>query len=319
MCRAYGGPDVVSIQTVETPSPRENELLVRVVASTVNRTDCGIRSASPRAAIRLMYGLRHPRRPILGSAFAGQVEVVGPAVRGIEPGDHVFGFDDRRLGGHSEYLTMPVSAAVSTIPDGVAEAEAAASTEGAHYALTYIERADVRPGQQVLVYGASGAVGTAAVQLLVARGAVVTAVAATKDLDLMRRLGAARVIDYTSEDYTTTGTDFDLVFDAVGKTSFRTCERLLRDGGYYMATEFGPRLANLRLSVTTRFRGRCRVAFPLPLNARRHVAAVRAALADATFRPVIDRTYALDDIVEAYRYVETGQKTGNVVLTVSGR
>ncbi len=316
VCAAYGGPEVVSLQEVERPTPGDDELLVRVVASTVNRTDSGVRSASP-AVVRLVFGLRRPRRPILGSDFAGSVEAIGSAVRDFAPGDRVFGFDDGRFGGHGEYLTIPASAAVAIIPEGVTEAQAAASVEGAHYALTSIDRAGVGAGDHVLVYGASGAIGSAAAQLLVAREVEVTAVVATRHVELARNMGVADVVDYTVDDFTAIGRMYDLVFDAVGKTSFGACEALVREGGTFMSAELGPRLENLWLSVTTRFHGSGRVVFAFPTRARRHVQTVRDALASATFTPVIDRTYPLEEIVDAYRYVDTGEKTGNVVLTVS--
>lgn len=317
VCEGYGPPDVVSVQEVDRPAPREHELSVRVVASTVNRTDIGVRSADP-AFVRLVYGLRRPRRPILGSDFAGHVQAVGREVRDIVPGDRVFGFDDSRFGGHGEYLTIPVSAAVAKIPDGVTESVAAASVEGAHYALSNIDRAELGLGDAALVYGASGAIGTAAVQLMLARGVHVTAVVATRHLQMVSDLGVDDAVDYTAEDFTAIDRTFDLVFDAVGKTAFRACEPLIREGGLFMSTELGPRFENLWRPVTTRFRGSRRVVFAFPRHTRQHVQTVRDALANGRFEPVIDRTYSLDEIVDAHRYVDTGEKTGNVVIAVSG-
>ncbi len=316
VCLRYGGPEVVTETDVPTPVANDDELLVRVTSSTVNRTCCGIRAASP-LAIRLAYGLSRPRRPVLGTDFAGVVEQVGPKVRGFSSGDRVFGFDDSRMGGHGQYLAMPASAAIATIPDGVSDDDAAAAVEGAHYSLTYIERAALQPGQRALVYGGGGAIGSTAVQLLVARGIDVVAVAEAHQLDLMSRLGATSTVDYRAEDFTAIDDSFDLVFDAVGKTTFAACRRLLAPGGVFMATELGPRLQNLRLSITTRFRRHQRVLFPLPLHARQHVKVARHELMAGNLRPVIDRRMNLDDIVGAYRYVESEAKTGSLVLRVA--
>lgn len=317
VCTAYGGPEVVELADIPVPVPGDAELLVRVTSSTVNRTCACIRSAIPEPVTRLAYGLRRPRQPVLGTDFAGVVERVGPEVRGFREGDRVFGFDDRRMGAHGEFLAIPAAAAVAAIPDGVADDDAAASVEGTHYSLAYIERAGLDPGQRVLVYGGGGAIGSTAIQLLVSRGVHVTAVAEEHQLDLMRQLGAAGVIDYRAEDFTAIGDTFDLVLDAVGKTTFAACRGLLGPNGMFMATELGPGLQNLRLSVTTRFRGTHRVHFPLPLQPRRHVQVAATELAAGTLSPVIDRRFDLDHIVEAYRYVDTATKTGNVVLQVS--
>jgi len=317
ICRSYGGPEVAELSEIPMPDPADDELVVRVTSSTVNRTCCGIRSASPQLAIRPTYGLRRPRRPVLGTDFAGVVDRLGPDVRGLSVGDRIFGFDDRRLGAHAEFLAIPAGAALARIPDGVSDDDAAASVEGAHYSLAYIERAGLEAGQRALVYGGGGAIGSTAIQLLTAQDVEVVAVAEAHQLDLMRRLGASAAIDFRAEDFTAIGERFDLVFDAVGKTTFAACRPLLRRNGMFMATELGPRLQNLRLSLTTRFRSTHRVHFPLPLHPRRHVTTARDELAAGTLRPVIDRRYELDDIVDAYRYVDTASKTGNVVLRIA--
>ncbi len=317
LCTAYGDADVIELADVPVPDPSEHELLVRVTSSTVNRTCCGIRSASPQLAIRLMYGIRRPRQPVLGTDFAGVVEQVGPDARGYNTGDRVFGFDDRRLGAHGEFLVLPAAAAVALIPDDVSDDDAAASVEGAHYALSYIDRAALDPGQRALVYGGGGAIGSTAIQLLVSRGIEVVAVAEAHQLDLMHHLGAVAAIDFRAEDFTAIGETFDFVFDAAGKTSFAACCDLLGPGGVFMATGLGPRMQNLRLSLSTRLHGSHRVHFPLPLHPRRHVQIARDELAAGTFRPVIDRRVDLDDIVKAYRYVETATKTGTVVLRIA--
>jgi NADPH:quinone reductase-like Zn-dependent oxidoreductase len=317
VCTTYGGPEVVDVvDDLPTPQPADDELLVRVTSSTVNRTSACIRAAKPQP-VRLVYGLRKPRRPVLGTDFAGVIEQVGSEVRGLSVGDRVMGFDDNRMGAHGEYFTIPASAAIATIPDEVSDDDAAAGVEGGHYALTNVEHAALDPGQRALVYGGGGAIGSTAIQLLVSRGIEVVAVAEDHQLDLMGRLGATRAIDYRAEDFTAIGQTFDLVFDAVGHTTFAACRPLLDSTGQFMATELGPRLQNLRLSLTTRFGDGPRVHFPFPRDARRHVGIVRDEVAAETLRPVLDRTVDLDDIVDAYRYVDTATKTGNVILRVA--
>lgn len=239
----YGSPDVVSLRRVERPEPRVDELLVRIVASTVNRTDCGFRAASP-PVVRLVAGLRRPRRTILGSDFAGVVEAVGPAVSRFAPGDDVFGFDDSHFGGHAEYRTIGEDRGLALIPAGIGHADAVACVEGAHYAQTYIERARLSEGQSVLIYGATGAIGTAAVQLARARGARVTAVGTAERSGLLRELGAEEVIDHRTDDFTAGERRYELVFDAVGKTSYTAGRRVLADGGMFLSSELGPRLQN---------------------------------------------------------------------------
>ena len=313
----YGGPEVVRVAEVEQPVPGDNEVLVRVHATTVNRTDCGVRAAHP-FLYRLFVGLRRPRLTILGNEFAGEVEAVGDGVRSFAPGDRVFGFSPNKFGAHAEYMVMPEHGSIGAMPASLSYEEAAPGTEGAHYALSGIRSARVQAGQDVLVYGATGAIGSAAVQLLVSLGAKVTAVCAGPHRDLVMGLGAVRVVDYTSGDFTRDPETYDLVIDAVGKSSFGRCRRLLRPRGIYTSTDLGPLSQNPILALVTPLFGRRRVVFPIPT--RRDPAEIMRYLKDlmesGAFKPVIDRRSPLDEIVEAYRYVETGQKVGSVVITV---
>jgi NADPH:quinone reductase-like Zn-dependent oxidoreductase len=314
---SYGPPEVVRIAEVDKPAPKPNQVLVKVQATTVNRTDCGMRSATP-FIYRLFVGLRRPRITVLGNEFAGEVEAVGDEVTAFAVGDRVFGFSGASFGAHAEYLVVPADGSLATIPDGLSFEEAAPATEGSHYALSLIEAARVRPGQDVLVNGATGAIGSAAVQLLKARGATVTAVCRPDSLELVKGLGADRVIDYTAQDFTRDGQTYDVVLDAVGKSSFGRCRRLLRPGGTYLSSDLGPLSQNPFLAlVTPLFRGR-RVRFPIPRPPDRGkvMAQLQELLASGAFRPLVDRRYRLDQIVEAYRYVETGQKVGSVVISV---
>ena len=312
----YGPPDVVRIREVEEPAIEDHDVLVRVHAATVNRTDCGFRAAEPWF-VRFFSGLAKPRATILGSEFAGVVEAVGAAVSSFRVGDEVFGFSEDRFGAHAEYLSMPEDGAIATMPANMTFEEVAPSTEGSHYALSGISKARIRRGHSVLVNGATGAIGSAAVQLLKGLGATVTAVCDTATVELVRGLGADRVIDRTTQDFTKDGQTYDMVLDAVGKSSFGRCRRSLKPRGIYISSDLGPFSQNPILAlITPLFRGR-KVMFPIPpKHSQREVGYIKEMIESGAFRPVIDRRYRLDQIVEAYRYVEAGQKIGNVVIEI---
>jgi NADPH:quinone reductase-like Zn-dependent oxidoreductase len=312
---SYGPPGVVRISEVARPTVKDDEVLVKVHATTVNRTDCGFRAAKP-FFVRLFTGLVRPRLKVLGNEFAGEVEAVGRAVTSFGVGDRVFGFSGSRFGAHAEYLAIPEGASLATMPADLTYEEVAPSTEGSHYALSLIRKAKVRRGQDVLVNGATGAIGSAAVQLLKHLGAEVTAVCATEHVELVRGLGADSVIDRTAEDFTKGEQTYDVVLDAVGKSSFGRCKRLLKPGGIYLSTDLGPLSQNPILAlVTPRFGGR-KVMFPIPRNDQEIVRYFKELIEAGAFKPLVDRQYPLDQIVEAYRYVETGRKIGNVVISV---
>jgi NADPH:quinone reductase-like Zn-dependent oxidoreductase len=311
----YGPPDVVRIVDVPTPTANDHEVLIKVHATTVNRTDCGFRGAKP-FFIRVLTGVVRPRVTILGNEFAGQVEALGPAVTSFAVGDRVFGYDDTTCGAHAQYLTIREDASLARIPANLTYAEAAPAAEGSHYALANIEKAKMRAGQHVLVNGATGAIGSAAVQLLASRGVHVTAVCDTAHLDLVRGLGAERVIDRTAEDFTHDEQTYDAVFDAVGKSSFGRCRRLLDPGGVYLSTDLGPYGQNPFLALVTPLLPGKSVVFGFPRHDQAMMNDFKDLMESGLFRPVIDRSYPLAEIVEAYRYVETGEKVGNVVITV---
>jgi NADPH:quinone reductase-like Zn-dependent oxidoreductase len=316
MYTEYGPPEVVRVVDVPTPVAKDDEVLVKVHATTVNRTDCGFRGAKPWL-IRPVTGLVRPRVTILGNEFAGAVEAVGPAVTAFAVGDRVFGYDDRRWGAHAEYLAIRHDASLARIPAGLTYVQAAPATEGAHYALANINKARIRAGHRVLVNGATGAIGSAAVQLLAGRGVQVTAVCDTPHLELVRALGAERVIDRTAEDFTQDEQTYDVVFDAVGKSSFGRCRRLLEPRGVYLSTELGPRGQNPFLALVTPMLPGRSVLFGFPRHDQAMINHFMDLMASGRFRPVVDRTYPLAEIVEAYGYVETGQKVGSVVITVT--
>ena len=304
----------MKITDVPRPPTTGGDILVRVHATTVNRTDCGYRTGKP-FIVRLFSGLRKPRATVLGNEFAGRVESVGSAVTSFAVGDRVFGYCEGPFGAHAEYLSLPHDSPIAIMPSNLSYEEAAPGTEGAHYALTFITRAKISKGQHVLVNGATGAIGSAAVQLLKNIGADVTAVCHTENVALVKRLGADRVIDYATEDFTAGDDSYDAIIDAVGKSSFGR-KHLLKDRGIYLSSDLGPYAQNLSLALLTPLlRGR-RVVFPLPQQNAEIVAHLKELMETGEFTPVIDRRYSLDDIVEAYQYVESGRKVGNVVVTV---
>ncbi|MBE9528109.1 MAG: NAD(P)-dependent alcohol dehydrogenase [Proteobacteria bacterium] len=315
----YGPPEVLRVEEVEKPVPGEGQVLVKVSATTVNRTDCATVRAKP-FFMRLATGLFRPKKTIPGTEFAGRVEAVGAGVTELKPGDRVFGFDDRGLGAHAEYAVVDEENAV-TVPEGMTDEQAAPSTEGAHYAYNFINKVELKAGDTVLVNGATGAIGSAAVQLLKHFEATVTAVCATKDIELVRSLGADRVIDYTVEDFTEDDRSYSFVFDTVGKSSFFRCRRLLLPGGVYLSSDLGYMAQNIYLPLITAVirpvLGNRKTLFPMPVDRRASILLVRKLIEEGRFRAVIDRTYRFEEIVEAYRYVEKGEKTGNVVIIVA--
>src|SRR5438132_5620116 len=239
----YGPPEVLRIENIERPVPAEDEVLVKVHATTVNRFDAATREANRRSGLvislmsRLVSGLRRPRHRILGTEFAGEVAAVGAATSEFAVGDKVFGTSGLRFGAHAEYVSMPVSGRIAHMPAGLSFEEAAPICDGALNALTCLKQADLRPGRTILIYGASGAIGTAGVQLARSFGADVTAVCNTKNVELVRSLGAARMDDYTQEDFTKNGQTYEVILDAVGKHSFKRSKGSLKRGGLYLATD----------------------------------------------------------------------------------
>jgi NADPH:quinone reductase-like Zn-dependent oxidoreductase len=313
---SYGPPEVVRITEVEKPTAKDHELLVKVHATTVNRTDCHYRSAKP-FIMRFFSGPLRPRATVLGNEFAGEVEAVGGAVTSFEVGDRVFGFNAAPFGAHAEYMLVPEDGPVATIPADLTYEQAAPGTEGSHYALSLIRAAKIRGGHNVLVYGATGGIGSAAVQLLKSLGAGVTAVCDTRNVELVKGLGADSVVDYMTEDFTKDEQTYDAVFDAVDKISFGRCKRLLKPRGIYTSTGPGPYWQNAILLLVTPLFGGKKLAFSVPKIDQATVRYFKGLMESGEFKPLIDRRYPLDQIVEAYRYVETGQKIGNVVISVA--
>jgi NADPH:quinone reductase-like Zn-dependent oxidoreductase len=313
---AYGPPDVQRLEEVERPVPKEDEVLIKIHATTVTRTDTGLRSGKPFIS-RFFTGLVRPRQRILGTELAGEIEAVGANVKEFVVGDHVFGSTSAfRFGTHAEFICLPESSPIALKPSGMSFEEAAAVTDGVILALMCLEAAHIRKGLRVLVYGASGSIGTAGVQLARYFETDVTAVCNTKNVELVKSLGAGKVIDYTREDFTKNGEAYDVIFDAVGKHSFSRCRSSLKQGGAYVATDG---FENLFLALWTSRMGSKKVLFPIPPRyTKKNVLFLKDLIEAGKYRAVIDRRYALEDVVEATRYVETQQKTGNVVLTING-
>ena len=310
----YGPPEVVQIKDIPQPVPKAHEVLIKVHVATVNRTDCGFRSAQYFVS-RFFSGLFRPKLKTLGCEFAGEIVEVGSAVKKYAPGDRVFGFNDALFGGHAEYMVLPETAGLGIIPEGWTYAEAAPLLEGSHYAWSDIKAANVQSGQRVMVYGATGAIGSAAIQILKHLNAEVTAVCGTAHVETIRNMGV-EVVDYQTSDFTDTPLRYDFIFDAVGKASYGKCKPLLSEKGIYISTELGKRAENIWYAITTSRSASKRVLFPLPTLSEDDVAFIRSLAVNGEFQPLIDRTYKLDEIVEAYRYVESGQKVGNVLLLI---
>jgi NADPH:quinone reductase-like Zn-dependent oxidoreductase len=309
----YGPPEVLHVAEVERPVPGAGEVLIRVRASTVSQTDTHIRGAN--LFWRVIAGRQRPRWPSLGVDLAGVVEAVGPGVSEFAAGDEVFGLM-RWVGAHADYVCLPESAPIAHKPASLSFEEAAAVGDGAMQALATLRVGGVREGSRIVVYGASGSLGTAAVQIAKHLGAHVTGVTSTKNLELVRSLGADDVIDYTREDLAKRGPVFDVVIDAVGKYAFHWGKRALKPGGIYVETDFGPhKLETLVMWIGSRWLSSRRLKFASGRRSKADVRFIKELIEAGAYRPVVDRTYPMEQAAEAHRYVEGWHKRGNVVLT----
>lgn len=318
----YGPPEVLQMAEMPDPVPGNKELLVKVYAATVNRTDCAILRAKP-FVMRFVTGLLKPARSIPGTEFAGIIEAAGKDVGSFKAGDRIFGFDDTGLSSLAGYMTIAEDRALAIIAGNLSYNHAAAISEGAHYAFNFINKVNIKGGDNILVNGATGSIGLATLQFVKYLGANVTAVGNTKNLELLKSLGADRVIDYTQEDFTKDEHKYDFVFDAVGKSTFGRCRSLLNPGGVYISTELGPMAQNLFYSIVTPLTARLpgtkgkKVIFPFPSDIKRSILFVKKLVEERKFTAVIDRVYPLEKVPEAFRYVETGEKTGTVVISLA--
>lgn len=313
----YGPPDVVlQLKEVEKPIPGDDEVLIKVHATTVNRTDCATIRAIP-FFMRIFTGIFKPKKQIPGTEFAGEIDAVGRSVSSLKRGDKVFGFEGKGSKSQAQYLTIRENKAL-IIPENISYEQAAASSEGAYYAYGCIKKADLKKGQYALVYGATGAIGSAAIQLLKYFDINVTAVCNTKNIELMKSLGANKVIDYIKEDFTKDQQKYIFIYDAVGKCSFFKCKHLLQSGGIFISSDLGYLAQNIFLPLITpmikSLIGNKKTIPPFLADIRESLLFIKKLIEQGKFKAVIDRDYRLDQIVEAYKYVEKGQKTGNVVI-----
>ena len=312
----YGPPGVLHIEEVPTPVPADDEVLIRVRASTVTQSDTHLRAANP-FIWRFFVGLRRPRIRTLGVEFAGEVAAVGASVREFQVGHRVFG-GPRGFGAHAEFICLKESAPIATMPPGMSFEDAAAVCDGTNEALATLRAAGIREGMRIAIYGASGSLGTAAVQIAKHFGAHVTAICNTKNVEIVRSLGADEVIDYTVEDFTKNELGYDAIIDAVGKYAYHWGRRGLRRGGIYVETDFGPhKLETIAMLVLTRWFGTKKLVFAGGFRNKADLLFAKSLIESGEYRPVIDRRYTFEQVAEAHAYVESWQKTGNVVLTLS--
>lgn len=309
----YGAPEVLQLKEVEKPSPKDNEILVRIKATAVNSGDWRLRKADP-FAVRLFFGLMKPKLNILGSVFSGEVEGVGKAVKLFKEGDQVFGHMDMRLGAYAEYKCLPENGTIALKPGSLTHAEAAVIPFGGVTALHFLKKAAIKSGQKVLINGASGAVGSAAVQLAKHFGALVTGVCSTANIDLVKSLGANNVIDYTKEDFTQNGEKYDVIFDSVNKVSFTSCIKSLNKSGLLILSAAGvPEMLKGFWSSMTSSK---KVLTGVISHSAKDIAFLKELIENGKLKPVIDRSYSLEQMAEAHAYVEKGHKKGSVAITI---
>jgi len=324
VCTKYGSPDVLQLKEVERPTPKENEVRIRVYATTVTAVDCAMRRFNKFPLwlwlpVRIGIGITGPRKKILGHELSGKIEAVGKDVKLFGKGDRVFASTGHSYGAHAEYKCLPEDGVLAIKPANMTYEEAAAVPVGGGTALHFLGKTNIQSGQKVLINGASGSVGSYAVQLAKYFGAEVTGVCSTTNLELVKSLGADKVIDYTQEDFTKTGLTYDIIFDAVGKSSFSRCKSSLKPGGIYLTTI--PSLGvMLQMLWTSKF-GRKKAIFAAsgfaPSSEKtKNLIFLKELIEAEKIKPVIDRRYPLEQIAEAHRYVEKGHKKGNVVITL---
>lgn len=311
--RKYGSPNQIKIESIDKPIPKDNEVLIKVYATTVNRTDCANLTAKP-FIMRFVLGLFKPRKTILGTDFAGKVESTGKNVKSFITGDKVFGFNDTGSESQAEYVTTTVEN-LFLIPEKIDYKQAAASLEGASYAYTFIHKVNIQSGQNILINGATGGIGSALLQFVRQYDVNITATCNTNNIQLIESLGADNIYDYTKKDFTKENDKYDFIFDAVGKSTFGKCLSLLKEKGVYISSELGPYSQNIFYPLLTSILSK-KVIFPIPYRKQKTIPYICNLLEKGKFNPVIDREYALEDISKAYEYVIKGQKIGNVLIKI---
>ena len=318
IAKNYGPPEVLTLEEVEKPSPKANEVRVKIHATTVNRTDCGFRRPD-YFIVRLINGFFKPRRKIFGTEFAGEVDAIGEKVSQFKIGDPVFGLNLNKFGTHAEYVCITENKAIALKPNNISYTEAAAVCDGLMIAITYLQKINFTTETKILINGASGSIGSAAVQLANYYGAHVTAVCNTRSADIVKSIGADEIINYELEDFTKKGKTYDVILDTVGKSSYFKCKKILKPGGIYFSSELGFLGQNIFLPLTTPLFSSRKVKFPIPACTQKDLEFFKALLESGNYKAVIDRNYSFDEIVEATRYVETGEKIGNVVIRITDK
>ena len=313
----YGPPNVLQIKEVPKPSPKDGEVLVKVHATSVNRTDTAFRKPD-HFINRLVNGLFNPKKQILGSEFSGEIEAIGSQVKTLKVGDLVFGINSMAFGAHAEYVCISENKSITIKPSNISHTEATAVCEGFIYANNYLKCINFNESPSILINGATGSIGTAALQLAKYYGAKhITAVCNTKNIELIKSLGADEVIDFTKEDFTQSTKQYDVILDAVGKSTFLKCKKILKKGGVYFSSELGPYSQNIWLSLFTPMFCNRKVKFPIPSDSKKDIEFLKEIIENGHFKAIVDRIYPLSEIIEATTYVESGQKTGNVVIEIN--
>jgi len=313
--RSYGFPKDIKIEEIEKPLPNDNEVLIKVHSCTVNRTDCANLTAKP-FIMRFVLGFFKPRKIILGTDFAGDIVAIGKNIKSHHVNDQVFGFTDTGIESQAEYLAIIPDGNILSIPENIDYKEAAASLEGAHYAYSFIHKVKIKPGQRILINGATGGIGSALLQFVNQFDVHITATCNTKNKGLIQSLGADKIYDYSLEDFTKDPEKYDFIFDAAGKSTFGKCKPLLKEGGVYISSELGPYGQNLFFTAFSSMGGNKKVIFSIPYSIKETLPYIHHLLKMGKFKPVIDREYSLAAISQAYEFVMTGEKTGNVIINV---
>jgi NADPH:quinone reductase-like Zn-dependent oxidoreductase len=312
----YGKPSVLQIKEIAKPIPKDNEVLVKIHATTVNRTDIAFRKPD-HFLNRLFNGLFNPKKQVLGTEFSGEIEAIGNHVTTFKVGDQVFGINTMAFSTHAEYVCIPEHKSIALKPKNMSYEEAAAVCEGFIFANNYLKCIDFSTSPSILINGATGSIGSAALQLASFYGAKhITAVCNTKNIELIKSLGANNVIDYTKNDFTQITQQFNVVLDAVGKSTFFKCKKLLQPGGIYFSSELGPYSQNIFLALFTPLFSSRKVKFPIPTDSKKDIEFLKDMIESEKYKAIIDKTYPLSQILEATTYVESGEKTGNVVITI---